>query len=419
MGWMQRVKDAVSRRLTKTIYAGNMTGRTPIYSTFGQDIYASDVVNQAMACVTNEIKKLTPMHVIQEGMDIFPAPAGDSRQRVLNRPNHYQTTFDFLGVVMYEYFSKCNAWVVPTYKLDIAGRKTYTGLYPIKPQRVTFLEDATGELFVEFRFANEPEPWMLPYSEVIHLRRDYGADEYMGGAAGGLPDDTALLSILEINHQMLQGITKAMKTSQAINGVVKWGTVMDRERMKTAMTEFEQKLLNNQSGILGMDISSEYVPINRNIKIVDAATLEFIDKKILRGFGSSLPVLNGTATKEEHEAFHQRACEHIVIQLGQEFTRVLCTETEDFSSGHKIQFFSKELQFYSIDQKINMINLLAPTGAMYENEKRVALGLWPLEELKGKRYISLNWIDSSQAADYQAAKAGQQKPTNNGGGNDE
>lgn len=414
MGWLDRVKAAVTSRLTKTVTAGSMTGRTPMYSSFGADIYAEAAVVQAMACVTDEIKKLAPVHVIQSGTDLYPAPAGDSRQRVLNRPNHYMTTFDMLGRAMHAYFTKNNSWIVPTYRVDQLGRRTYTGLYPIAPQLVTFIEDATGELFVEFRFATDPQPWTLPYSDVIHLRRNYGADEYMGGGEGGQADNTALLSTLEINHQMLQGISKAMKSSQNITGVVKYGTVFDRERMEAAMKEFEAKLNSNESGLLGMDLQSQYEPLKRDIKLVDAETLKFIDEKILRHFGVPLCILTGDYNKAQYEAFYQKTIEPIIIQLSQEFTRVLFTETESYSYGHKIQFFSKELQFLSTDQKISMINLLAPTGAMFENEKRAAFGLWPLEELKGKRYISLNWIDATQAATYQAGKAEQ---NDNGGNN--
>ena len=72
--------------------------------------------------------------------------------------------------------------------------------------------------------------------------------------------------------------------------------------------------------------------------------------------------------------------------------------------GNEVKFFAKELIFMSVDQKINMINLLAPTGAMFENEKRVAFGMHPLPELAGKRYISLNWIDATNAGKYQVGE---------------
>ena len=37
----------------------------------------------------------------------------------------------------------------------------------------------------------------------------------------------------------------------------------------------------------------------------------------------------------------------------------------------------------------------------FENEKRAALGLRPLPELEGKRYMSLNWIDANNVGQYQ------------------
>ena len=55
----------------------------------------------------------------------------------------------------------------------------------------------------------------------------------------------------------------------------------------------------------------------------------------------------------------------------------------------------------TMDQTIRMIEVLSPTGALYENEKRAALGMRPDSELIGKRYVSLNWINADDASQYQ------------------
>lgn len=414
MGWLKNLRGHFATKRTGLAYADVMSGRTPIYSSFGRDIYASDVVVQALACIIDEIRKLAPAHVIQQGMDIIPVGAGDDRQRVLNNPNHYMNTSDFLARIMYLRFSKYNGWAVPTYRVDDKGRRTYTGIYPVDPQRVELVEDETGRLFVKLYFAVEPEPWVLPYSDIIHLRRDYGADEYMGGGPGGIGDERGLRDTLEINHQMLQGISRTMKTSQAINGVVKYGSILSKEETENAVKEWEGKLQNGQSGIVVMDLQSTYTHVPRDLKLVDAATLKFIDEKILRNFGVPLCILTGDYTKAQYEAFYQKTIEPLIIQLSQEFTRVMCPEAD--GRGHKIQFFAKELIFMSTEQKINMINLLAPTGAMFENEKRVAFGLHPLAALAGKRYQSLNWVEAEKAAEYQL---GQGNEKHDGGANNE
>ena len=58
----------------------------------------------------------------------------------------------------------------------------------------------------------------------------------------------------------------------------------------------------------------------------------------------------------------------------------------------------------TVAQTLEMINILSPTGGLFENEKRVALGLKPLPELEGKRYMSLNWINADDASQYQKGK---------------
>ena len=74
--------------------------------------------------------------------------------------------------------------------------------------------------------------------------------------------------------------------------------------------------------------------------------------------------------------------------------------------GNQIKFYPKDLIFMTISQKLELVNLLAPTGSIYENEKRTMFGLMPLEELEGKRYMSLNWVDADMAAQYQMGKVG-------------
>ena len=72
--------------------------------------------------------------------------------------------------------------------------------------------------------------------------------------------------------------------------------------------------------------------------------------------------------------------------------------------GNKIELYPKDLIFMTVEQTLEMIKELSPTGALFENEKRTALGLKPLPELAGKRYMRLNWIDSNNAAQYQVGK---------------
>ena len=152
-----------------------------------------------------------------------------------------------------------------------------------------------------------------------------------------------------------------------------------------------------------IDLKSEYTPLEHKIELVDADTLKFIDEKILRNFGVPLAILTGDYSKEQYEAFYQKTLEPIIISMSQAFTKKVFTSREK-AFGNRIKFYPRELIFMTTSQTLDMINILSPTGALFENEKRTALGLRPLPELEGKRYMSLNWIDANNADQYQIGK---------------
>ena len=403
MGWLSNLfkkENPVETKLAEV-----MSGYAPIFSQFGTNINASDVVQQAISCITSEMKKLRPEHVVEKGMDIVPV--NSSLQRVLNNPNQLMTTSEFLEKVTWLLFLNYNVFIIPTYyewrDKDGAVKRKYDGLYPILPSQVDFIEDASNRLYVKLRFNNGQE-FTVKYSDIIHIKKNYSVNQYMGGNETGQPDNDALLKTLNINHQLLQGVASAMKSTFAINGVVKYNTMLDEGKTEAALKELESKLKKSESGFLPLDLKAEYIPIKKEIQLVDEATLKFIDEKILRHFGVPLSILTGDYTKEQYEAFYQKTLEPLIISFSQAFTKALFTDGE-LSHHNKIMFYPKDLIFMSVEQTIQMVTLLSNTGALYENEKRVAFGLRPLPELEGKRFMSLNWVDVDIAKQYQTGGA--------------
>lgn len=397
--------DRLRRKPPKTQkWAQTLNGYAPVFSQFGTNIYASDVVQQAIKCIVDEMKKLNPVHIRYNGND--PVPVNSDIQTVLNNPNPLMTTSEFLEKVMWLLLLNYNAFILPTYYMweDERGiqKRKYSGLYPLKPTQVDFIEDASGRMYVKMRFENNFET-TVPYDDLIHIKYNYSINEYMGGDASGQPDHTALLKTLELNDTLLRGIAKAMNSSYAVNGVVKYNTMLDDGKMEAALKELERKLNNSENGFLPLDLKAEYTPLQHEIKLVDEETLKFIDEKILRNWGVPLSILTGDYTKSQYEAFYQKTLEPLIISISQAFTKKLFTDRER-SFGNRIELYPKDLIFMTVEQTLEMVNLLSNTGCIYENEKRVAFGLRPLPELEGKRYMSLNWVDMDIANQYQVEK---------------
>lgn len=402
----------------KNNYAEMLNGFTPIFSQFGNDIYMSDVVQQAVKCIVDEMKKLTPTHIRDKGND--PVPVTGNIQSVLDYPNDRMTTSEFLEKIVWQLLFNYNAFIIPTYFIweDEAGnvKRYYDGLYPVQPYQVDFIEDASGRLYVKMRFANNYET-TIAYDNIIHIKYNFSVNEFMGGNELGQPDHGALLKTLDLNNTLLQGVSSAMKSSFAINGVVKYNTLMDEGKTEKALAELESKLKKSDSGFLPIDLKSEFIPIKKEIKLVDEATLKFIDEKILRNFGVPLCILTGDYTKAQYEAFYQKTLEPLIISICQAFTRGLFTRRE-IAFGNKIKLYPKELVFMSTDQTLQMINLLGPTGTLYENEKRTAFGMRPLPELEGVRMQSLNWVSADYAREYQLEQDKKEEKQDDGGEED-
>lgn len=377
----------------------------PIYGQTGVNVYAYDTVRQSLKRIVEEMMKLNPTHVRYKDSD--PVPVKGTVQDVLNNPNPLMTTAEFIEKTTWMLLLNCNAFIIPVYRVwtdEKTGeeRRYYEALYPIRPMQVDFIEDLSGRLFVKFWFY-DGEQTTIPYDNVIHIRTDYAINEYMGGNEAGQPDNSALMETVKLTKTLLNGVAEAMKASYAVNGVLKYNSYIDEEKMQSEIAKFEQKIANSQSGILPVDLKCDFTPMERKAAIVDQNTMKFVDDKIARSFGVSAAILSGDYTKAQYEAFYSQCLEPLTIKFSQAFTKKMFTSREK-AFGNRIEFLPEQLVFLTMQQRLELINTLAPQGGGFVNEYRTWLGLAPLPELEGKRFMSLNWIDANNAAQYQVGK---------------
>jgi HK97 family phage portal protein len=411
--------DIFKRKITVQMTQAQVLDSAPLYSLFGRDVYSSDVVQQAIGCIVSEMKKLRPQHVRKGSADKDTVSMNSTLQRVLDSPNGFMTTSDFIEKIVWNLFLDYNSFVLPDFDVNKDGTRTFYNLLPVRASSTDFIEDAGGELYVKFTFADS-KFIIVPYGALIHIRHNYSLHQYKGGDAYGLPDHKALGETLNTNRELWNGISKSIKSGMAINGVIKYNTLLDKDKMDGNIKDLVNRLKNNDSGFLPMDLKGEFIPFSRDVKFVDADTLKFIDEKILRTFGVPLSILTGDYTKDQYEAFYQKTIEPLLISFGQAFSRALFTPRE-LGFGNKIAFYSKEALFMTTEQKLEAIRLLGDSGTLFENEKRILVGLDPLPDLENKRMASLNYIDVDLIDSYQTNRlsgAGGANGSENDTGND-
>ena len=376
MGLFDLFKKEKPKTTGNLTVAPVMTGHQATFTDFGNNIYASDIIVQAIRCKANEMKKLKPRHIrLTNGRkeDV----TASSIARVLLNPNEVMTTADFLEKITILRELTKNAYVYPTYYMTKGGEKVYTGLYPLKPRYVEYQMNESGVLFIHFKFYNGTE-LTLPRSEVIHWRKDYGANDYFGGAMCGSNDDAGLLDMLKRYDLMLQSLSKALECSCQINGVVQISTYSATDDMEKDRAKFEESLRNNESGVLFTDLATTYTHIPRDIKLIDSETLKEVYQIILRASGTSLPILNGDYTPQQKAAFYEHTLEADIISLGQEMTKVLFSERE-LSFGNEVVLYPSAINFMSMENKISALQTGLPAGIFTRNEARELLGYPPIE----------------------------------------
>lgn len=377
------LKDLFSKKKSKTQfnYAPTMSGNYPFYSSFGESIYASDIIVQAIRCKANEFKKLHPQHIrLIEGNQTVISDS--SIAKVLKNPNPYMTTADFLEKITILLELNKNVFIYPEYYTTKGGERYYTALYPLKPSTVEYLANDRNEMFIYLNFANGAEV-TLPVEDIIHWRKDYGVNDYFGGGMFGGNDNKGLLTMLKRYDMLTQSIAKALECSCQINGIVKYNSYLDDDKLTGEKAKFEKAIKENKSGVLFADLKTEYQNIPRDIKIVDAETLKFFYDTILRANGTPLCILNGDYTKEQKEAWYEHSLEADILNLGQAFSKTLFTERES-SFGNKVNFYPCEITFMSMENKIAFAQIAMPSGSLTKDEFRALFGYEPLPNGQGQ-----------------------------------
>ena len=389
-------------------YVKMLNGYSPVFSQFGHNIYASDVVQMCIDAIATECSKLQPRHIRIDSNGIQTTPKSSLNRLFKFSPNQLMTTRDFLEKIIWLLYMNYNAFIYPMFdvKTDAGGNvfREYTAFYPLNPTTVTFLQDANNKLFVEMRFANG-DSFTLAYSDVIHLRKRFSVNDIMGGGMDGQPDNAALLKVLTINDTILQGLEKAIKTGLSIRGVLKINTMLDDEKQKAEREKLEAAIDSGNSSIVALDLKGDYIPLNPDPKLIDDATMRFIQDKILYWYGTPLKILSGDFNDEDYQAWYEKTLETIVIGLGQAFSKTVFTQRElDF--GNQIVCYHRDMMYLSTKSKLELLKTAGEQGLLTDDQKLRILGYPPLPDGSGvRRTISLNYVSTDIADEYQMTKA--------------
>lgn len=367
-----------------------MTGNTVRFTAWSGDAYANDIYRGAIDAIARNAAKLRGSHVITYSDRTRTDKDGRLNRLLQVQPNPYMSAFDLLYKLVTHYYLYNNAFAF----LQRDDRGNLLGIYPMGAANVEFMADPAGTLYCQFAFRNGRSA-LLPYSDIIHLRRNFNENDLMGDP------NNALTPALELAHTQNEGIVNGIKSSANIRGILKFTQIMAPEKLKAEKDRFVSDYLQiaNSGGIVAVDQKMEYIPLTVTPAVVDDKQIAAVKTKIYDYLGISEAIVNSSYTEDQWAAFYESTLEPLAVQLSLEFTRKLFNDREQ-AFGNSIIFESGRLQFSSNGTKVNLIKELIPYGLLTINQALEILNL-PSIEGGDKRLQTLNVVDAAKANEYQ------------------
>lgn len=406
MGIFNYLKNILPRSKEGT-YSRWLSDSTPIFTSFGKNIYYSDFVNNAIDRIASEISKIDIKSIVQAG-DMLRIQNDDITRLFRFKPNPLQTTSDFLSNVEWLRRKNCNAFIYPQYEIvtfpDGRQYRRYVAFYPLKPQSIHIgaNDGQVWEIKMDFE---DGSSWTLPYADLIHLKWRRGSNTIIGGGDDyGMTNDTALYRVIDALDKTIQGLPKSIEASLQIKGVYAAKTLADAEKLAKIRDDFEGHITSSKSGIVALDLAGEFTPMNINAPDIPDTALKFLKSVISERYGISEAILSGDYDGEQHSAFYQTAIEDFIVQFEQAMTACLYTVREH-DVGHRIKCYYSKVNYLSTAEKYNLATLAKETGIMTLNQINEMYGIEPFE--KGNRRLqSLNYVNIEDVDAYQKSKAG-------------
>ncbi len=359
----------------------------PYYYNYSTNAYDNNLVRACIDRIASQVAKLLPKLILKSNSRYFE----DLSFLLTQKPNEHMNRYDFLYKIVTLCYLNQNSFI---YK-RVENNKI-KGLYPINYQNIEFLEK-DNVLFCKFTFRTNSFEVIIPYDELIHLRRFYAENDLFGSS-----NNETLRPILSVIQASNDGMVNAVRASGQLRGILKYaGNIKDSdlEKKKNQFVESYMNINGNFDGIGAIDSKFDFQPVDVKSYTLDADQQQLAIDNVCRLFGVSEAILKGDFKEDEYNSFYNLVVEPIATQMSLEMTNKIFTQKE-INQGNKILLSADKMTFANNSTKAQMCREMIQLGVFSINEARSIFEYEPIED--GDRHIvSLNYIALDKANEYQ------------------
>ena len=330
-------------------------------------LFDNDIVRSCIRPKANAIGKLNAKHIRGFGKSVKINPDPYIRE-ILQNPNPYMSMQDFLMKVTFQRELNHNAFAY--IKRDEMGYPLE--IYPLPASSVELLESGS-DVYAKFLFRTGKYV-VVPYSDVIHLRKDFNEHDFFGE-----PGTIALRPLMDVITTTDQGVVAAIKNSAIIRWLLKFKSVLKPEDRELQVSEFVKNYLSitNEGGAAASDPRYDVEQVKQDSYVPNAMQMKESTQRLYSYFGVNEMIVQNKFTEDDFNSFFEAELEPILIQLSNAFTNGFFTSRER-GHGNRIIFEASNLSYASMSTKLALVAMV-DRGAMTPDEWRTILNLGPIE----------------------------------------
>lgn len=327
-------------------YMKTINAYTPSFTNFSGGIYETELIRSVVHAKAKHTAKLQP--------NITGSAMSNLKLTLENKPNKFQSTYDFLYRLRTLYEVDTYVFIVPV----LSDLMHIEGYYVLRSNRVEIME-YDNRTWLRYTFKNG-EVGAIEYDYVGVLSKMNYENEFLGDGNQVLFDTVSLV------HLNNQGIKDAIKQSASIRFMAKLGQAVRPEDLKKEREAFTEMNLSNENDTGVMLFDTKYADVKQVESkpfVVDEKQLNLIKNNVFNYFGISEDILQNKFDENTWNAFYEGEIEPFAIQLSMAMTNMTFTVNE-LSHGNSIHFSSNRLQYASNSTKLQVTTALADRGIL-------------------------------------------------------
>ena len=365
MGLFERIFGKPKAAPTNEGRFETFTAYSPCFTSWGGQIYESDMVRAAIDAKARHVAKLK--------YNVLGTARPKLWTATKTSPNPWYTWPQFLERCSNIYDVENNLFIVPI--LDNTG--DVCGYFPVMPSGCKVVSHG-GVPYLKYTFRGGKQA-AIELDRCAIITKHQLKDDFFGESNRALDPTMQLITMVN------QGIEEGVKNSATYRFMAQLASKSFDEDLRKERERFDRNNFQTGGGglLLFGNQFTNVKELSQKSYQVDAEQSKLIKENMFNYFGVSEKVIQNTATGDELDAFFNGAIEPFCIKLSDGLTKMVFTERER-NGGNEILFNANRLQYMNIGSKISMAQQLGDRGVLTIDEIRELFNYGPLPDGAGQ-----------------------------------